>query len=204
MTDPRKEHRDRDALAHLEEFLPVMRAKGKSGKDKGRKEAVLRAFVAGKRSLADLTHGAVDRYLAGVGGSAGNREKHLSAISVRVKWLLKKDRIEANPLDRVDVPAGGPKAKGRRALTVPLVQKLLDATRDRPMAGFARRYGPDVRDEVRGTLERRGRERALVYKTAVYTGLRLGEIAALRPCHLDLARRPFPRMEVPGKVTKNG
>src|SRR5262249_41976130 len=49
----------------------------------------------------------------------------------------------------------------------------------------------------------RGRERALVYKTAVYTGLRLGEIASLRPCHLELDRRPFPRLEIPGRVTKN-
>jgi hypothetical protein len=30
MTDPRKEHLDRGALEHLEEFLPVMRASGKS------------------------------------------------------------------------------------------------------------------------------------------------------------------------------
>ena len=50
----------------------------------------------------------------------------------------------------------------------------------------------------------RGRERALVYKTAVYTGLRLGEIASLRPCHFELGRRPFPRLEIPGKSTKNG
>jgi integrase len=50
----------------------------------------------------------------------------------------------------------------------------------------------------------RGRERALLYKTAVYTGLRLGEIASLRPCHLELDRTPFPRLEIPGKLTKNG
>ena len=37
-----------------------------------------------------------------------------------------------------------------------------------------------------------------MYKTAVYTGLRLGEIASLRPCHLELARKPFPRWKSPG------
>ena len=46
MTDPRKVHLERLATEHLDEFLPVMRAKGKSDKDKDRKEAVLRAFVA--------------------------------------------------------------------------------------------------------------------------------------------------------------
>ena len=96
MTDPRKEHLDRGAAEHLEEFLPVMRAKGKSEKDKDRKEAILRAFVGKLRSLSELTPAAVDRYLAGVVGSAGNKKKHLSAISVWVAWLLKKDRIEAN------------------------------------------------------------------------------------------------------------
>jgi integrase len=203
MIDPRKGHLERKAADHLEEFLPVMRARGKSEKDKDRKEAILRAFVGTLGWLSGLTPAAVDRYLAGVGGSAGNKKKHLSAISVWVAWLLKKDRIPVNPLDRVDLPAGGKKTKERRALTVPLIQKLLDATRERPLAAFVERYGPDVRDVVRQKMILRGRERALVYKTAVYTGLRLGEIASLRPCHLELDRRPFPRLEIPGKVTKN-
>lgn len=204
MVDPRKKHLEAPAADHLEEFLPVMRATGKSGKDKDRKEAILRAFAATLGTLSDLSHAAVDRYLAAVGGSSGNKRKHLSAVSVWVTWLLRKDRIAANPLDRVDVPAGGAKTKERRALAVPLVQKLLDATRRRPLAAFVARYGGEVRGPVRKTLERRGRERALVYKTAVYTGLRLGEIAALRPCHLELGRQPFPRLEIPGRMTKNG
>jgi hypothetical protein len=82
MTDPRKEHKGRTALEHLEEFLPVMRASGKSGKDKDRKEAILQAFARKLPTLADLTHEAVDRYLAGVKGSTGNKKKHLSAVSV--------------------------------------------------------------------------------------------------------------------------
>ena len=204
MTDPRKEHLDRPALEHLDEFLPIMRSRGKSEKDKGRKEAILRAFAETIKILADLTPAAVDRYLSSVGGSAGNRKKHLSAISVWVAWLRKKDRIGEDPLARVDVPAGGRKTKERRALPLPHIQKLLDATRRRPVEAFVERYGPDVRDEVRRKLELRGRERALVYKTAVFTGLRLGEIASLRPCHLELDRRPFPRLEIPGKLTKNG
>ncbi|MBP3954413.1 hypothetical protein J8F10_03795 [Gemmata sp. G18] len=50
MTDPRKEHLKRGAAEHLDEFLPVMRAKGKSEKDKDRKEAVLRAFAGTLKS----------------------------------------------------------------------------------------------------------------------------------------------------------
>ncbi len=204
MTDPRKEHLERPALEHLEEFLPVMRGKGKSVKDKDRKEAILRAFVAALRPLSDLSAAAVDRYLAAVAGSAGNKRKHLSAISVWVAWLLRKDRIGADPLARIDLPTGGKKTKERRALAVALIQRLLDATRERPLAAFVERYNADVREPVRRKMILRGRERALVYKTAVYTGLRLGEIASLRPCHLELARKPFPRLEIPGRMTKNG
>ena len=204
MIDPRKEQLQREAVKHLEEFLPVMRANGKSEKDKDRKEAILRAFAARLSSLSDLTTEAVDSYLSGVKGSAGNKKKHLSAISIWVTWLRKKDRIGSNPLDRVDVPTGGKKTKARRALAVELIQQLLDATRRRPLETFSVRYGEEVREEVKKMLELRGRERALVYKMAVYTGLRLGEIAALRPCHLELNRKPFPRVEIPGKETKNG
>src|SRR5262249_44799853 len=70
MTDPRKEHLERKAADHLEEFLPVMRARGKSEKDKARKEAILRAFAATLGALSGLSTGAIDRYLAGVRGSA--------------------------------------------------------------------------------------------------------------------------------------
>lgn len=204
MTDPRKEHLERTASEHLEEFLPIMRAKGKSAKDKDRKEAILRGFVKGLKTLSDLSHSAVDRYLAALKGSAGNKKKHLSAISIWVCWLLKKDRIGINPLDRVDVPSGGQRTKERRALTVAQIQKLLDSTRNRPITAFVERYGGEISNPIRTKLEARGRERALIYKTAVYTGLRLGEIASLRPCHFELNRKPFPRLEIPGKVTKSG
>lgn len=216
LADPRQRHNDRKLSEHLDEFLPVMRSRGKSEKDKERKEAILRAFVADLRSLADITHEAIDRYLANVEGSTGNRKKHLSAISVFIVWLLKKDRIEVNPLDRVDVPTGGKKSKERRALNVEQIQKLLDAARARPLAQFHERYGieigPGVRQKERAQKKRDeavtgyillGRERALIYKTAVYTGLRAGEIGSLKPHHLELDKKPFPRLQIPGKLTKN-
>jgi hypothetical protein len=112
MTDPRKEHLDRKAIEHLEEFLHVMRAKGKSEKDKDRKESILRAFVGKLHKLSDLKHTAVDSYLNEVGGSTGNKKKHLSAISVWVAWLVKKDRIPTNPLDRVERDPLGARATG--------------------------------------------------------------------------------------------
>ncbi len=84
MTDPRKDQLVRKSIEHLEEFLPVMRAKGKSEKDKDRKEAILRAFAKTLATLTDLTHEAVDRYLSGVKGSSGNKKKHLSITFYRL------------------------------------------------------------------------------------------------------------------------
>lgn len=217
LIDPRQHHRDRPTREHLEEFLAVMRDKGKSEKDKARKESILRAFAAGVKTLPELTHESIDRYLAGVGGTTGNKKKHLSAISIFVAWLLKKDRIEADPMARVDAPTGGKKAKKRRALTVEQVQRLLDAARARPLAQFHERYGTEVKETVRqkeraqrnrdaavAGYVKLGRERALIYKTAVYTGLRAGEIGSLKPHHLELDAKPFPRLQIPGEFTKNG
>lgn len=217
LIDPRQHHYDRPLREHLDDFLPVMRAKGKSDHDKDRKEAILRAFAGGVKTLPELTHATIDAYLVALGGSTGNKKKHLSAVSIFVKWLLRKDRIEVDPLARVDLPTGGKKVKERRALAAEQVQKLLDAARTRPLAQFHERYGTEVgpgvrqreraqkkRDAAVAGYVRLGRERALVYKTAVYTGLRLGEIGSLRPCHLELDRKPFPRLQIPGELTKNG
>lgn len=84
MTDPRKVHLERPTKEHLDEFLPVMRSRGKSEKDKARKEAVLRAFLATLGPLSELTAGAIDRYLVSVRGSARNKkEAPLGRLGVR-------------------------------------------------------------------------------------------------------------------------
>src|SRR5688572_24265606 len=53
LVDPRQHHYDRPLAAHLDEFLPVMRSKGKSEKNKDRKESILRAFCGNLRTLPD-------------------------------------------------------------------------------------------------------------------------------------------------------
>ena len=99
----------------------------------------------------------------------------------------------------------------RRALTPEELQKLLDTTRSRSIKEFSiirrgKRKGQAVaklRDEVRERLAMLGRERALIYKMAIYTGLRRGEIAAPRVAHLSLDGKPFPFLVLPGQFTKN-
>jgi integrase len=88
--------------------------------------------------------------------------------------------------------------------------RLVRAARERPLLEAATvRTGPrrgksvgNVRPEVRSRLERLGWERALMYKTMVWTGLRRGELAALRVRDLTL-NGPRPCLTMPGSATKN-
>lgn len=106
-----------------------------------------------------------------------------------------------------------------RPLTPAELQKLLAAARERPLLDAStnkggdrtatpktavRVWAADLRAEVQDRYRLLGRERALLYKTAVLTGLRQSELAALRVAFLKLDRKPFPALELPGEFTKNG
>ena len=81
-----------------------------------------------------------------------------------------------------------------RALTEDELTKLLDVARKRPLLdAMTVRRGvhkgqavAKLRDATRQQLELLGRERALIYKTLVLTGLRKGELASLTVGHLQL------------------
>ena len=103
-------------------------------------------------------------------------------------WCVETGRLAGNPFDAV--PKANEKAdprRQRRAMTEPELVKLLAVARERPLLeALTVRKGPrkgeryaDVRPEVRERLELLGRERALIYKTLVLTGLRKGELASL-------------------------
>src|SRR5207249_4264569 len=72
--------------------------------------------------------------------------------------------------------------------------RLLPVARERPLLdALTIRTGPrkgersaNVRPEVRARLELLGRERALIYKTLVLSGLRKGELASLTVGQLTL------------------
>lgn len=228
MVDPRKHHLDRPLLEHFEEYLAEQEGELGSNYYFTEKRRIVRLIVAetGMVKLADLTHEAVDGYLTGmkknrklksgreaVAASAATRKKHLTAINSFADWCEKKDRLERNPLYRVTVPKGG-EVRPRRALNADEVRRLLEVARLRPLQtaltnrGGRRNKGgkvshqAKVREEVRARLILLGRERALIYKTAVFTGLRVNELRHLKVGHLNLTG-PLPTYELPGKYTKN-
>jgi len=208
-----KQHLERPVGEHVADYLAHLREKGVSDKYFSERSRCLQAVITECRikTLADLTVDKVDRFLRKLAGAARTKAIYRAAALGFCNWLVSKDRLEANFLYRTTRPEGKA-ARVRRALTPDELQKLLNTTRARPVAEFSiirrgKRKGQAVaklRDDVRERLTMLGRERALIYKMAIYTGLRRGEIAALRVVHLSLDAKPFPYLVLPGDFTKNG
>ena len=166
------------------------------------------------RTLADLDRSAVEKWLnvrKASGSSARTRNVDLIRLDSFMNWCISNRRLAVNPL------AGIPKAKEkadprrkRRALTEDELARLLDAARRRPLRdALAVRRGPrkgvgtsDILPGTRARLELLGRERALIYKTLVLTGLRKAELASLTVAqvHLDT---PRPCFELDAKDEKS-
>jgi integrase len=220
MIDPFQHHLDRAISEHRDEYLASIRQSGKVRSEKyfSEKQRILTVILnaCDMRTLADLTAESVDRYMDGLACSAATRRVHHTAINAFASWLVQKRRVSGNPLIGVARPQGGKVVRKRRALGPEELQRLLDAARERPLAsaewnsggrlpkGKERRFRAELKSHTRERYIRIGRERALLYKTAIYTGLRKGELAALRVKFLNLDRKPYPCLELPGEFTKNG
>lgn len=181
-------------------------------------ERILNLIIQGQGigTLATFTVDRLDAHLNAMTGAAATKKKHRSMASAFIGWVFAKHRRSDNPLAAAIRP-NGPAVRKRRALSEVEVQKLLDAARSRPLAvasvnrggrnntGEGRReFAAKVRPEVRERLVRLGRERALIYKTALFTGLRRGELTALRVGHLCLDAKPNAALQLPEEFTKNG
>ena len=122
-------------------------------------------------------------------------------------------RLIVNPFDgmgKLDEKAD-PRRKAR-AMTEAELVKLLDAARLRPLNdALMIRKGPNkdkllakVSDQRRGELERLGHERALIYKTAILTGLRLSELRSLTVGCLSFGDVPFIRLDRSNEKNRKG
>jgi integrase len=127
------------------------------------------ASEAGFEALADIRRDQVESWLATqreAGMTARTRNHYRDALVCFMNWCIETDRLRTHDLDRL------PKAdrrldprRNRRAMTHDEFARFLAAVAQRPGIG---------------------RERALVWKTLVYTGLRFNELKTLTVAHLDL------------------
>jgi integrase len=126
-----------------------------------------------------------------------------------------------NPINRFSVKRAtakeGESRRVRRALQLAEVRRLLEVVEANPLkmasqnsGGRGAKLKPRTRDaKLRpatvDALKQRGRERRLLYRIALLTGLRRKEIARLRVMHLVLAAdgNGGSRIILPGTLTKN-
>jgi hypothetical protein len=207
----------------VEEFLAWFVSEPGNDKYKGETSRLLRKDVKAiaPDMLGDLTAEAVQRYLAklkkpdGEPVAPNTKKKHHSALSVFATWLFTTaEYTRENVMLRVPIPKGGVQNKDKfRSLRLKELRELLKVARKRPLneALMVRRgprkgqLGANVRPEVQDALKLVGRERSLVYRTAALTGLRRAELGKLLVRYLKKPKGlPFPILDLPGSVTKNG
>ncbi|MFN7429047.1 MAG: tyrosine-type recombinase/integrase [bacterium] len=150
------------------------------------------------KRLRDFTAATVERWLteqAEKGMSAGTRNGYRQACVTFINWCVRAGRLTHNPLLAVAVAdQRADTRRQRRALTEEELARLLDAAQRRPLAdAMTVRRGKakgkplaNLSPETREDLLRIGRERALIYKTLVLTGLRKGEMASITVGQVDL------------------
>ena len=183
----------------------------------------------GFRKLGDLSPDKLDGWLSdrlAENMSAATHNGYLEAFIAFGYWCIGKrtkngrarftgeKRLTANPF------AGMPKAdqkadprRKRRALTEPELVSLLDVAQRRPLLEAmtvrrGKRKGQAVaklRPETRERLEQLGRERALIYKSLVLTGLRRGELDSLTTGQLELdAPTPYAVLNAADEKNREG
>ena len=195
MVNPYKVHLDRAVTEHIDEYLADVGSRTRSTDYHKELRRILTAFVTKSRAkiLRDVTVDRVATYLAKMKVGPTTRNAHRCAIVIFMNWLEGKERIERNPITKrnVELAKKGQKRQ-RRALTAEEIQRLLIAVREYPVRMASVNTGgknaknrpathvAKLKPETRKKLERRGRERWLIYRIAILTCLRRIEISRLK------------------------
>lgn len=173
------------------------------------------AADCGITRLADLKRGPVEAWLAervDEGMSARSRNAYREAVVAFANWCREDGRLSGHDLAKL--PKADTKAdprRRRRSLTDDELGRLLEVAARRPLDDArtvrrGKRKGERAATLSAATvakLEAAGRERALIYKTLVTTGLRCNELRTLTVGQLDLDG-DHPRLTLEAANEKNG
>ena len=187
------DHQATSLADHIAAYLDHQRAAGVTTKQIMEVGARLRRVVSDCSfgRLADLSATALEKWLvtqASAGMGPRTRNMYRGAWVAFANWCIAAGRLLADPFAKVPKAAEDTDVRRqRRALTEDELVRLLDVARQRPLSNAMTVYkGPRkgeayaaLRPEVQRRLERLGRERELIYKTLVLTGLRKGELASI-------------------------
>jgi integrase len=195
-------HQATPFATHLEAYLTYLESDGACPEHRAERRRQLNRIAeeCGFNRLADLDRATLESWLAQqtrAGMSARTRNAYLAGALAFCNWCADKNvrRLTSNPFD--GIAKANEKAdprRQRRAMAEEELTRLLAVARERPLLDAltvrkgkkkGERYA-NVRAEVRAQRELLGRERALIYKTLVLTGLRKGELASLTVGQLRL------------------
>lgn len=225
LVDPHKPHLDKPITDHLVKYLEAVSGSSRYPAYPRTIDRELRKLfrTAGVSLLRDLTADRVQTYMAGMTAGPATKNKVRTYAYSFGKWLEDNDRIPRNPVANVKtVKAKVTDVKvrrHRRALRPKELRVLLNAVASYPLAhatkpkgGRPRKDGTPARHkdkpasltpETVRTLTELGRERRLIYRTAILTGLRRGELSRVR-VHMLKLNRKVPHIDAPGHILKNG
>jgi len=178
-------------------------------------KADILADECGFRRIGDITRQRLIRWMNGQADTADMAPRtvntHRAALMAFCNWAVKGQRLTSSPLAGLSKADESEVRRERRALGIEQIAALLEAAATRPLRDAltirgGKRKGQQVakvRDAERERLIRLGRERALIYRTLIYTGLRKGELASLTvsALHLDGER---PHAELAARNAKSG
>jgi integrase len=201
---------------HVAAYLLKLEAEGTSPAHRGNVRRALGRLAADCRftRLADLAREALERWLVGqekAGMGPRTRNTYRAAAVAFGNWCVETGRLLSNPFAKVaKADETADTRRQRRALNEAELTRLLDVARRRPVVDRmtvhrGKRQGEvygQLRPKVQARLERLGRERALIYKTLVLTGLRKGELASITVGQVDLDA-PMPCLVLRAADEKN-
>jgi integrase len=167
----------------------------------------------GFRWLIDVNRDALARWMAQQlkSEAMSNRtiNTYRSAWLAFCRWCVESGRMLTNPLEGLQT-VENTESNPRRSLTVDELTRLLEAARVRPLSqAKIIRKGPrkgqpyaNLKTHVEQRLIDQGAERALLYRTMAFTGLRRNEIATLTVKDLCLDQ-DMPYVSLRTRNTKN-
>ena len=228
-----RKHADRPLSDHVGEYIEHLRERRVHAsriKTTG-KRLKETATNCGWKYLRDLSADALTRWLNNQRVdeqrkmSASVHNDYVGHWTAFGNWLIGKrisgkraalngeKRMLSNPFDGVGkIDEKADKRRPARALSVEELERLLDAAERRPMIdALTIRKGPHkgvlgarVSKERRAELIRIGRERRLIYKTAILTGLRLNELRTLTVADLSFGDVPFVKLNAANEKNRQG
>lgn len=167
---------DEVAAAWLESIESRRKPKTVEGYERLLHVHVLPAF--GNRRVGSITYGDVDRFVRSVeslGRQPGTVRNAFYVLKMVLDYAIRDGNLRINPCLDVDLPS--PQSPEMLFLTGPQVRTLATAIDERWAVLAARRRAAEGRAPY-----------GLLVETAAFTGLRAGELAALRMSSLDLRR----------------